>query len=149
MTEYYLMHKNEICGVMIYDEETGRVMNYQDNHAGLSPFLGNCDASRLRKWWEMRSIPASRSTLQDILRAAGCFTPGSYLAKNLALSMTDSYWIRPKDSSLSYADVNFPKLAAYHGGGVPGTMRLPGIPTLRWADRWKNTGISAWIRLYW
>lgn len=119
MTEYYLMHKNEICGVMIYDEETGRVMNYQDNHAGLSPFLGNCDASRLRKWWEMRSIPASRSTLQDILRAAGCFTPGSYLAKNLALSMTDSYWIRPKDSSLSYADVNFPKLAAYHGGRGP------------------------------
>ena len=47
------------------------------------------------------------------------FYTGSYLAKNLALSMTDSYWIRPEESSLQYDDVKFSNLAMYHGKKIP------------------------------
>lgn len=119
MANYYLMHRNDICGKFTYDEISGIISSYHDMENGLSPFLGNSNLKKIQKWWEMRAIPASRSTIQEILRNANCFTPGSYLAKNLALSMTDSYWIRPEESSLQYDDVKFSNLAMYHGKKIP------------------------------
>ena len=74
---------------------------------------------KIRKWWEMRAIPVSRDTVQDILRKAECFTTGNYLAKNLALSMTDTYWIRQKGMELSYDQVKFSNLADLYNGKVP------------------------------
>lgn len=119
MVKYFLMHKDHVCGTMIYDETTGRMVNYHDNKTGYSPFLGNPDTEKIKKWWEMRAIPASRSVVQNILKEAGCLNTGSYLAKNLAVSMTDSYWICPEDASVSYKDVNFSKFAMFHDGKVP------------------------------
>lgn len=119
MIKYNLMHLNTICGTILYDETSGRIAGYRDGKTGLSPFLGNADAEKIKKWWEMRAIPASRAALQNILRDAGCFNAGSYLAKNLALSMTDAYWICPVDARISYTDVKLSNFAAYHEGKVP------------------------------
>ena len=76
MANYYLMHRNDICGKFTYDEISGRISSYHDMENGLSPFLGNSNLKKIQKWWEMRAIPASRSTIQEILRNANCFTPG-------------------------------------------------------------------------
>ena len=84
MTKYFLKHKDVACGELVYDETTGRIVSYNDNHSGYSPFLGNADFSKMKRWWEMRAIPASRMVLQRILPDAGCMNTGSYLAKNLA-----------------------------------------------------------------
>lgn len=113
------MHRNTVCGTIAYDESTGRILNYHDNQTGESPFLGNANADKIKKWWEMRAIPASRSALRDVLKKAGCETPGIYLAKNLALSMTDTYWIRPIDINVSYEDVKLLRFADCHNGKIP------------------------------
>ena len=68
MTKYLLMHKDSVCGSMIYDEMTGRIAGYHDEGKGLSPFLGNCDIQKIRKWWEMRAVPASRNMIQKVIR---------------------------------------------------------------------------------
>lgn len=119
MTKYLLMHKDSVCGSMIYDEMTGRIAGYHDEGKGLSPFLGNCDIQKIRKWWEMRAVPASRNMIQKVIRESGCFNPESYLAKNLALSMTDCYWICPENILLTYDEVKFSNLVIYNEGKVP------------------------------
>ncbi len=80
--------------------ETGALRIYKDNGSGLSPFLGNADTRKMKRWWEGRAVPASRNMIKEVLRQASCPNTKMYLAKNLALSMTDSYWIRPLDMDL-------------------------------------------------
>ena len=36
----------------------------------------------------------------------GLISTGEYLLRNLGLSLTDHYWIKPIDSSLKWAEVN-------------------------------------------
>ena len=119
MVKYFLMHKDVVCGTLIYDESTGRIVKYHDYKTGYSPYLGNSDNIKIKKWWEMRSVPASRTAIQDVLKNAGCFNSGSYLAKNLALSMTDAYWIRPETADVSFDDVKLSNLSMYHNGKIP------------------------------
>ena len=107
MVQYRLMHKDVICGELLYDEKRGTVHSYRDNRSGYSPFLGNCDYDKMRKWWAMRSVPASRRRIQAMMRDAGILNAGSYLAKNLALSIPDTYWICPSDADIRYKDIQF------------------------------------------
>ena len=119
MVKYWLMHKNDKCGSIVFDEEVGRILEYQDNGSGLSPYLGNCDVRKLRKWWEMRAVPASRNAIRAVVKNAGCLNTEMYLAKNLALSMTDTYWICPEGASLSYDNVKFSNFISYNQGKIP------------------------------
>lgn len=119
MIKYFLMHKNDMCGIMIFDEKTGRVISYKDNGEKLSPYLGNADLHKIQKWWEMRAVPASRTMIQDIIRNAGCINTELYLAKNLGLSMTDAYWVCPADAILTYDQVKFQNLESYNDGKIP------------------------------
>ncbi|MCD8122522.1 MAG: hypothetical protein LUE65_09870 [Clostridiales bacterium] len=119
MMQYDLMHKNDRCGSILYDENTGKITDYRDAGNGLSPFLGNSNLKKIAKWWEMRAIPASRASLQDILKNAGCFTPGNFLAKNLALSISDTYWIRPFHAHVSYEDEKLTNFAIFHDSKIP------------------------------
>lgn len=43
---------------------------------------------------------------QTYFGTAGIFYPEEYLVKNLGLSLTDYYWIRPIDSGLTWEMVN-------------------------------------------
>lgn len=119
MIKYHLMHKNDVCGELLYDEKRGVIHSYKDNNEGISPFLGKCDSNKILDWWKIRSIPASRNMIRDVLEKSGCDTTSQYLAKNLALSMTDSYWICPVDLTVKYEDIRFSNLAEYNQGKIP------------------------------
>lgn len=119
MIKYILMHKNDKCGTILFDENIGRITKYHDDRNGLSPYLGNCDIKKIQKWWEMRAVPASRATMQQVINNANCLNTEVYLAKNLGLSMTDTYWIKPSGIDLSFDNVKFANLAAYSHGKIP------------------------------
>lgn len=119
MIKYTLMHKNDKCGTILFDENIGRITEYHDDKNGLSPYLGNCDIKKIQKWWEMRAVPASRATMQQVINNANCLNTEVYLAKNLGLSMTDTYWIKPSGIDLSFDNVKFANLAAYSHGKIP------------------------------
>lgn len=119
MIKYILMHKNDKCGTILFDEIIGRITEYHDDRNGLSPYLGNCDIKKIQKWWEMRAVPASRATMQQVINNANCLNTEVYLAKNLGLSMTDTYWIKPSGINLSFDNVKFANLAAYSHGKIP------------------------------
>lgn len=119
MIKYSLMHKNDKCGTILFDKNIGRITEYHDDRNGLSPYLGNCDIKKIQKWWEMRAVPASRATMQQVINNANCLNTEVYLAKNLGLSMTDTYWIKPSGIDLSFDNVKFANLAAYSHGKIP------------------------------
>lgn len=101
MLQYFLMHKDQECGILILDEKFGRILEYHDNRNGMSPYLGAANIEKIRKWWELRAIPNSRFNKQTI----NCNNAKVYLAKNLGLSITDTYWIKPVEVNLSFDDV--------------------------------------------
>ena len=59
MLQYFLMHKDQECGTLILDEQSGKMIKYQDNGNDMSPYLGTADIEKIRKWWGSRAIPNS------------------------------------------------------------------------------------------
>lgn len=70
------------------------------------PFLGKPDTKALFQWWDNRSIPNHRDGLQFLLQNSGVQSAKEYMVKNLALSLTDCYWICPCDLKLEWKDVS-------------------------------------------
>lgn len=119
MLQYFLMHKDCECGTLILDEKFGRILEYHDNRNGMSPYLGTANIEKIRQWWELRAVPSSRTAIQQVLTAANCFNTEVYLAKNLGLSMTDTYWIKPVGINLSFDDIKFANIAIFTNGKIP------------------------------
>ena len=119
MRLYTLMHKDHPCAVVALDDVTGNMMSYKTLDSKYTPFLGGCDQQKFKKWWEMRAVPASRDMMQQTLREAGVLTTAEYLAKNLAVSVTDTYWLCPEGSKLTYEHVNIRRIASHGQGIVP------------------------------
>ena len=119
MIKYNLMHRDSICGSIIIDEADGKILGYKDNGDGLSPYLGNANVQNMKKWWNMRAVPANRAAVQQILKENGYVNTEIYLAKNLALSMTDSYWLCPTDADFKYDNVKFTNLKEYSDNKIP------------------------------
>ncbi len=119
MIKYFLMHRDEQCGTLVIDETNGRVAGFKNNSNGLSPYLGNSDLTKIKRWWDMRAVPASRAAIQEVIRKAGYINTEMYLAKNLGLSMTDCYWICPEDADIHYADIMFQRFKDVQQGKIP------------------------------
>ena len=106
-TMFYLMHRNDpVCTVSI-DPITGAMLRVsQKKVQELLPLGGALDVQMLRKWWQRRAVPVGQGKIQRILEQMGITTPQEYLVKNLGLSLTDHYWIKPLDMELGWDDIN-------------------------------------------
>lgn len=103
---YILMHKEKPCAMITIDEDSNALTNYKVIEKEFTPFLGNADERLMKKWWENRAVPGARKDFVPIYKKAGCDSAKGYLAKNLALSLTDTYWICPVDMDISWNEVN-------------------------------------------
>lgn len=104
---FYLMHRDDpVCMVSI-DPISGAMLRVsQKKVQELLPLGGKIDTEMLRKWWQRRAVPMSQGKIQRILEQMGITTPQEYLVKNLGLSLTDHYWIKPLDMDLGWQDIN-------------------------------------------
>lgn len=116
---FILKHKNENCGIISIDTSDGSMDQFSSIKKSIAPFLGDPTRELMKKWWAARCVPATRKSMQEIIRLADCGTSGEYLAKNLALSMTDCYWICPADAELRWHDVDLRYSGKIMGGKVP------------------------------
>jgi len=102
---YILMHKNTPCGVLSIDRDSGALEEFKLTEKEYGPFLGNADERLMKIWWKHRAVPGNRKDIVEAIRNAACETNEEYLAKNLALSLTDTYWICPAGMDLAWDDV--------------------------------------------
>ena len=61
----------------------------------------------LNKWFNKRGIPSWRDRLDILLHRLNIDAPYELLDKAFALSLSDQYWLKPKDLNVKYNDINF------------------------------------------
>lgn len=64
-------------------------------------------ASSLTDWFIGRGIPSLRDNLDILLARLNISSPKELLDKAFGLSLSDQYWVKPYESDISYADINF------------------------------------------
>ena len=107
---FYLMRKNEVITLAEFDDD-GKMTAFSHNlPAGaidIAPLAYQSTPDKwLCEWWNDRSIPLTRDQIKAFLSNQGFSSPDQYLIKNLGLSLTDYYWIKPVDSNLTWEKVN-------------------------------------------
>lgn len=104
---YYLMHRDDAVCMVAIDSLNGTMTKVSPKRKKeLLPVGGSIDVDMLRKWWQRRAVPISQGKIRRILEQLGIPTPQNYLVKNLGLSLTDHYWIKPMYLDLGWDDVN-------------------------------------------
>ncbi|MDD6769434.1 HipA domain-containing protein [Inconstantimicrobium porci] len=105
--EYYLMHKDIAVALMEISDD-GRLGNYRINEVAKDhiPLGGQMNEMKFHDWWKDRAIPKTRHGAKTALQRLGYSSTNSALVDNLALSLSDCYWIKPRNEDLSWSDVN-------------------------------------------
>lgn len=110
---YVLMHKKKPVADIELDEHTSSISSigelYEKEHVpvGIPVKKDNIDRGALNEWWKSRSIPASRDGIKDALEELNVTTTQKLLDKSLGLSLSDHYWICPKNSDVQWENINF------------------------------------------
>lgn len=104
---FFLMHRNDIAAALEIDIDSGNIVQVSRNVIPeLLPLGGQLSRQELVKWWNRRAVPLTRKGMGDVLLKLNLQSVGSLLVSNLALSLTDHYWIRPAASDLTWEQVN-------------------------------------------
>lgn len=104
---YDLMHKDDLVASLELDDLSGAILKVTPGtNPELLPLGGRQGADSLRKWWLRRAVPISQGNIAALLQQAGIASTQSLLVRNLGLSLSDHYWIRPKSSDLTWEDVS-------------------------------------------
>lgn len=111
--KYCLKHKNITVLEMEIDNEASviskvtRIMN--PNHIPFGVRLDKeiIDRKALNHWLKGRSIPASRDNIDKALETIGELSTQNLIVKCYGLSLSDCYWICPKDMQLDFNQINF------------------------------------------
>lgn len=105
-----LMHGNTPAAVINISQN--RIIGYSSilnrNHLPIGTYSDNQTTQRLLldAWVKGRCIPNGRPGMSNIYNKMG-LDSGELFIKSAAVSLTDKYWIKNKDDSLTWEDVNF------------------------------------------
>ena len=105
--EYFLMHKDiKVCLMEI--NEDGSIFNVRRNEAAAAhfPLGGRMNNIKFHNWWRDRAIPRTRHGATTALQRLGYSSVNNALVNNLALSLSDCYWIRPRTEDITWEEVN-------------------------------------------
>ena len=105
--EYYLMHKDiPVCLMEISDDGTLGSVRRNEAASAHFPLGGQMNNVKFHEWWRDRAIPKTRHGARSALQRLGYSSTNSALVNNLALSLSDCYWIRPREEKLTWKDTN-------------------------------------------
>lgn len=111
--DYILMHKNVPVADFTLGEDSGAILSvgtvYECAHVpvGIPCEKGIMDRRALNLWWRGRSIPESRMGISETLEKLELSNAQILAQKCLGLSLSDQYWIRPRNTALFWEQMNF------------------------------------------
>ena len=71
---------------------------------------GTINKVDFNKWWKNRQIPASRNGLKEVLQNNNIYDTDNFDlldSRAYCLSLSDHYWVKPKDVDINWNDINF------------------------------------------
>lgn len=101
-----LKHNDITIANMELSDANGTILRYRCIEPNLMPYLREMSLKEINQWWNYRAIPDNRDNLREILSDSECETAILYLVKNLALSLSDCYWVCPYNLDLKWDQVN-------------------------------------------
>ena len=109
--EYLLMNQNKPA-LMFMLTETGEILIKEiAPDVALPYYLENKEddlrGEDIKDWLNKRCFPELRANGHNLQEYMGCDKKYLLAIKNCALSLCDSYWIKPASSSLSWENINF------------------------------------------
>ncbi|MDO4478171.1 MAG: hypothetical protein Q4B73_03910 [Lachnospiraceae bacterium] len=105
--EFFLMHKDiRVCLMEITENGDIRGVRKNEKAADHFPLGGQMNDMKFHDWWRDRAIPKTRHGAKTALQKLGYASTGNALVNNLGLSLSDCYWIMPREEMLSWKDVN-------------------------------------------
>ena len=110
---YTLMHKDIPVVEIVLDDggtkitRVGKLARGENLPVGVLITWDKADRAALNAWWTDRFIPSARSGLVDALSQLGFPDPQQVISRNLGLSLSDHYWVKPASSNLSWDEANF------------------------------------------
>lgn len=108
-----LKHKNIDVALLDINNEDGDILKIKEVYdtkrlpVGVPAKKDTADIDKLRKWWRDRSIPASRTGINEALAILGVPHTLALVTKCYGLSLSDHYWIKSVDEDLYWEDINF------------------------------------------
>lgn len=111
-TTYMLMNGPYEVMEFTYREDQGhfspgKVVDSRRAPLGTITRAGNGKPTGLRSWWEHRSIPSSRTGIDEKLASLGLADAAQIPFRNLGFSLSDQYWIRPEGLNIRWEDLNY------------------------------------------
>lgn len=105
--EYVLMHKDiPVCLIAVDEDGNLRNIRRIEKNADHFPIGGQMNDMKFHDWWRDRAIPKTRHGAKTALQKLGYATTGIALVDNLALSLSDCYWICPRGEGIRWKDVS-------------------------------------------
>ena len=105
---WFLMHKNIVVAEMEIDSYSGKAskVRFSSSAKEHTPLGAEMNMMKFYAWWEDRAVPKTRKGANHALKELGLTSTQSMLVNNLALSLTDCYWIKPRMSDLCWEQVS-------------------------------------------
>lgn len=106
--KYLLMRKDEVI-TSLEVNASGDIVRFSSKieRMDIAPLAYRKASDWITKWWKTRSVPNTRGGIFNSSLKDAQLSPRLYTCKNLGLSLTDYYWIKPVGSNLKWKDVNF------------------------------------------
>lgn len=111
---YTLMNREHEVLTFDYDPRTGAFLDtyaIRDPQRAplgvMSPRGKSASRQALARWWGQRAIPGNRQGIDARLSELGISRAEDIPFRNLGLSLSDQYWVRPAGSSIRWQDINY------------------------------------------
>ena len=97
---YYLLNKDQIIAKFSVDPLLSEPV-IEDQYVELPSWYGKLDT-----FITNRRAPKHRENIKKLLELSGCDTLEGFLNISHALSLVDTFWVKPVDSALEWKDVS-------------------------------------------
>lgn len=101
-----LMHKNTPIVPLEVDYDGNILEIFDVQNEDFLPLSVKRNKSNLKTWLKERAIPKTRDGIASVLKLNKEHSTQALLIRNLALSLNDTYWIRPVESEYEWKSIN-------------------------------------------
>jgi hypothetical protein len=101
---FYLMNKDETVLQFHIEETAIRTKEFVED-SRLNEVLP-IGFTTINEWIANRQAPKHREHMEKLLRACGCYDLDGFIRVTRALSLNDTFWVKPIDSNLKWSEVS-------------------------------------------
>lgn len=111
--DFILKQKNSAIAIIEINKEEGQITQIKEilNESRLPYCVFTNDKDDLKYafdvWWRSRCIPEIRPRINKIISKLGLKSEKAMIEKCMGLSLTDQYWICPREKTINWEDINF------------------------------------------